>query len=131
MNIEPISGYQLLIWSEEPDELQKFYKNVLELEPIAKLTLPDDYGYGFRIGKEHKLWIGKHSKVEGNNKDPHRFIVQLYVSDVHEWFEKIKDKVEVVAEPFETPPTRGDKDPRYCFTFADPEDNLLQLMTDK
>ena len=102
-----IKGYQLLIWSENPDKLQEFYREVLELEPIAKLTLPDDYGYGFKVGEQMKLWIGKHSEVNGKNKDPHRFIVQLYVEDVLSWFEKTKDKVKVIAEPFETPPTKG------------------------
>lgn len=126
-----IFGYQLLIWSEDPDSLQEFYRDILEMEPIARLTLPDDYGYGFRVGDEHKLWIGKHSEVKGKSNDPFRFIVQLYVEDVHAWYERIKEKVEVIAEPFETPPTRGEEEPRYCFTFADPEGNLLQLMTEK
>lgn len=126
-----INGYQLLIWSEDPDTLQKFYRDVLGLESIAKLTLPDDYGYGFVVGKSHNLWIGKHSKVRGKNKDPFRFIVQIYVDDVHAWYEKIRDKVVVIAEPFVTPPTRGKKNKRYCFTFKDPEGNILQLMTDK
>jgi predicted enzyme related to lactoylglutathione lyase len=124
-----INGYQTLIWSQNPDKLQKFYKDILQLKPNSRLTLSDDYGYGFKVGNQ-KLWIGKHSGVKGKNKDQFRFIVNFYVLDVVSWHEKLKDKVEVVAKPFVTPPTRGKKEIRYCFTFKDPDGNILQMMTE-
>ena len=124
-----ITSYKILIWSENPDELQKFYKDVLELEPSIKLELPDDYGYGFRISDNLGIWIGKHSEIKGKNKDPFRFIVNLYVEDVFPWYEKLKNRkdVVIVSAPFKTPPSKPE-DPRYVFTFSDPEGNCLQFM---
>lgn len=127
-----ISAYQLLIWSEDPDKLQNFYKDILGLEPLSRLTLEDDYGYGFKVGKQ-RLWIGKHSEVKGKNKDKFRFILNFYTNDVEEWYKKLKDVkgVKIIAKPFTTPPTRGKEDKRYAFTFLDPEGNCLQFMSEK
>ena len=127
-----VSGYQLLLWSEDPDTLQKFYRDVLEFKPLGNLTLKDDYGYGFKVGKQ-RIWIGKHSEVKGRNKDKFRFILNFYTKDVYKWYEKLKKvkQVTIVAPPFETPPTRTKKKKRYAFTFLDPEGNCLQFMSDK
>ena len=124
-----ISGYRLYIWSENPDELQKFYKDALELELTASLKLSNDYGYGFKITDVMRLWIGKHSEVKGKNKDPFRHIINLYVQDVFEWYEKLKDRkdITVVQTPIETPLSKpGSR--KYVFTFLDPEGNCLQFM---
>jgi uncharacterized glyoxalase superfamily protein PhnB len=125
-----ITGYKILLWSKNPDKLVEFYKNVLGLEQSLKLELEDDYGYNFVVGEHHSLWIGKHDKVSGKNKDTFRLMINLYVNDVFEWFEKLKKRkdVKIIAEPFVTPPTRGNKNPRYVFTFLDPEGNCLQCM---
>lgn len=126
-----ITGYKILIWSENPDELQKFYRDVLELEPGTRLTMDDDYGYDFKVPGTYGIWIGKHSEVSGKSKDRFRFIVTLYADDVQEWYEKLKDHplITILHEPFITPPTREAERKRYCFTFLDPEGNCLQFMT--
>ena len=123
-----IKGYRILIWSENPDELMKFYRDTLGLELALKLDLPNDYGYAFKVG-DNMLWIGKHSEIKGKNKDKFRHIFNLYVEDVFEWYEKLKDHkdVIVVQPPMKTPPSKEDN-PRYVFTFLDPEDNCLQFM---
>ena len=126
-----ISGYQILVWSENPDKLQKFYRDTLELKPQGELSLPDDYGYSFKVGKQ-RLWIGKHSEVSGKNPDKFRFIINFYVDDVHAWHEKlIRRGVRMLTKPFMTPPTRDKKEKRYAFTFFDPEGNCLQIMSAK
>jgi len=125
-----ISNYRILIWSENPDKLQTFYRDVLELEPFIKLELPDDYGYAFKIGDtDLLLWIGRHSEISGKNKDPYRHIFNLYVDDVQVWYEKLKrrDDVTIVQKPVVTPPTRGTDDEKFVFTFLDPEGNCLQF----
>jgi hypothetical protein len=124
-----ITGYRLLIWSENPDKLMEFYKDVLELEPTTKLTLSNDYGYGFKITDVMRIWIGKHSDVKGKNKDPFRHIVNLYVDDVFEWYEKLKDNkdITVIQQPVETPLSKPESK-KYVFTFLDPEGNCLQFM---
>jgi hypothetical protein len=124
-----ITGYRLLIWSEKPDKLQEFYRDALQLEPTTKLTLSNDYGYGLKITDTMRLWIGKHSEVTGKNKDPFRHIVNLYVEDVFEWYEKLKDRkdVTIIQVPVETPLSKPENK-KYVFTFLDPEGNCLQFM---
>lgn len=126
-----INGYRILIWSEDPDVLSTFYRDVLELEEVIKLDIPDDYGYAFRVGDDGLLlWIGKHSEVNGKNKDPMRHMFNLYVNDVHEWYERIRgrDDVTIIQEPMITPPTRDKEEKKYVCTFLDPEDNCFQFM---
>jgi extradiol dioxygenase family protein len=131
-SMSKIIGYQFLLWSEDPDKLQKFYADVLELPRISRLELSDDYGYGFAVG-EQRLWIGKHSKVKGKNNDKFRFILNFYTDDVRGWYKKLRDAddVKIIAKPFITPPTRGKKEKRYVFTLLDPEGNCLQFMSGK
>ena len=62
-------GTYILIWSENPDNLMKFYQDVLNLKLNEKVDLPNDFGYEFQLTKDVQLWIGKHSEVTGSNKD--------------------------------------------------------------
>lgn len=41
------SKYRILIYSQNPDELMKFYRDVLEFKLIDQLNIPGDYGYMF------------------------------------------------------------------------------------
>src|SRR5574337_1032056 len=99
------SKYRLLIFSERPDELMKFYQNVLGLELEKKLDIPNDYGYRFAVNGEMKIWIGYHSEIKGKAKEPFRHLFNLYVDSVNEWHNKIKDKpgATIIAEPQEPP----------------------------
>ncbi len=121
----------MLLWSENPDKLMPFYRDVLGMDVVLKLDLPDDYGYALNAGESMPMWIGKHDKVVGKSKEPFRHMVNLYVDDVMAWWEKIKDRddIEVIQEPMVTPPTR-DKDESeqlHVVTFLDPEGNCVQL----
>jgi predicted enzyme related to lactoylglutathione lyase len=124
-----IINYRLFIFSENPDELMKFYRDVMGFEVTMELKLPDDYGYGFKVTDTLKLWIGKHSQIKGKTKEPFRHILNFYVPDVFAWYEKLKDRkdIEVIAVPFRSPHSSEEK-PRYAFTFLDPEGNCLQFM---
>lgn len=127
-----LSHYRILIYSENPDKLMQFYRDVLELELEQQLDIPNDYGYRFAINGEFKLWIGKHSEVHGQAKESFRHIFNLYVNSVTEWYEKIKDKegVEIVSTPQLTP-FATDDNPIYVSTFLDPEKNCWQFMGGK
>ena len=131
MKNSQITGHKLLIWSENPDKLHEFYRDVLGLKSGTRLTMKDDYGYDLVCADGTGIWIGKHSEVKGKNKDKFRFILTLYTKDVYEWYEKLKDRkdIKILAKPFVTPPTREKKVKSYCFTFLDPEGNCLQFMT--
>ena len=128
-------GTYILIWSENPDELMKFYRDVLELEFVSKTDISEkegisaDYGYEFMLTeKGDKVWIGKHSDVKGRSKEPIRIMHNLYTDDVQKWYEKVKSAgCEILCPPTKTPFYREDK-PWYVSTFLDPEGNAWQFM---
>lgn len=124
--------YRILIFSEDPDKLMVFYRDVLGLKLENKLDIPDDYGYMFEISGEMKLWLGKHSEIHGSTKEPFRHIFNLYPTSVTEWYNKIKDTegVTIVSTPQETPFSTPDN-PTYVSTFLDPEGNCWQFMGPK
>lgn len=118
------------IYSQNPDELVKFYTDVMELEISKRYELSDDYGCKLDLTDTTALWIAKHSEVKGKRKEYFRNIISIYVDSVNEWFEKLKDRVSVVQKPELTPPSREQltQDKNYVFTFLDPENNCLQLV---
>ncbi len=127
-------GTYILIWSENPDELMKFYRDVLELKLKDKVDIPEgevaaDYGYEFILTeKNDKVWIGKHSEVKGKSKEPVRIMHNLYTDEVQKWFEKVKVAgCEILSEPEKTPFYSEDL-PWYVSTFLDPEANAWQFM---
>ncbi len=128
--MDGIAKYRFLLFSENPDRLKDFYKDILELPLEFSLDLPNDYGYMFKLSDDFKLWIGQHSEVTGKSSEPYRHILNLYVTDVHAWFDRVKShpEVQIICEPCLTPTSTEDK-PRYVATFLDPEGNCLQFMT--
>ena len=124
------SHYRILIFSQNPDKLMIFYRDILELPLEKKVDLPNDYGYMFTVNGEWKLWIGKHSEIKGPTKEPFRHIFNLYVDSVSKWYDKIKQNVEIVCAPQLTP-LATKEDPVYVCTFLDPEKNCWQFMGGK
>lgn len=124
--------YNILIFSENPDQLMRFYRDTLGFKLESELKLDNDYGYMFLIADGYKLWIGKHSEVKGINKEPFRYIHNLYVDSVEKSYEAIKDKpgVTIVSKPQETPFSKPDN-MWYVSTFLDPENNCWQFMGGK
>lgn len=111
----------------------QFYRDVLELELVDQLSLPDDYGYMFRIAGDSLLWIGKHSEVKGNAKENFRHLFNLYPEEgVEYWHNKIKDnpQIKIVAEPFLAPFSTSENQVWFS-TFLDPEGNCWQFVGKK
>ena len=127
------SKYRILIMSENPDKLMKFYRDVLDLELLEKVDIINDYGYMLKVHGDTLLWIGKHSEVKGYNQDPVRHIFNLYPKEsVEHWYKKVKDisGVKILCKPELTPFATKD-DPTYVATFLDPEGNCWQFMGPK
>lgn len=117
-----------MIYSQDPDSLIPFYTDVLRFEVVKKFTHPNDYGYKLKMTEDDQfLFIGRHSKVKGKNKDPFRNMYTLYTNNVKKWYEKIKDVdgITIVVAPEETP---IETDDRYVCTFLDPEGNCWQFL---
>lgn len=123
-----IHEYRILIFTEDPHKLAKFYQDVLGLETITSLNLIDDTGYLLKINPSQKLWIGYHSEIHGTAKEPFRHIYNLHVDSVTLWYEKIKDHsgVTIVTTPRESPISTPKK-PDYVSTWLDPESNCWQF----
>lgn len=111
----------ILVFSQNPEKLADFYKNVFQKEADWK-----DHGYyGFVAGKTF-LSIGPHEKVKGKNSSPERIMLNFETRDVKGEFERIKDLgTKVVAQPYHM----GEEPGAWIATFADPDGNYFQLMT--
>lgn len=121
--------YRIALFSEDPDKLAKFYTDILGFKQIIKIDKEDDYGYSIEVAKGYKLWIAKHSKVKGVNKDPHRIMLSFYVDNINAYFSAIKSKsqVKILEEPTLT--CEGIKgEERLVGAFLDPDGNCIQLM---
>lgn len=128
------SGTHTLIWSENPDKLMEFYRDVLQLEVVEKVDLPKinavgaDYGYQLNSGDVKVCWIGKHSEVTGKSTEPMRIMHNLYTDEVQKWFDIVKNAgCEILQEP-ELTPFATDDNPTYVCTWLDPEGNCWQFM---
>lgn len=124
----------ILIWSEAPDKLMTFYRDVLELELTEKVDIPKkgeieaDYGYEFKLTPTMYVWIGKHSEVKGKSREPVRIMHNLYTDEVEKWYQKVKAAgCKILCPPIKTPFYTEEK-PWYVSTFLDPEGNAWQFM---
>jgi uncharacterized glyoxalase superfamily protein PhnB len=129
----PFSNYRILIYSENPDELIKFYQTVLGFELIDELKLPDDYGYMLKVAGDLWVWIGKHSEIKGKAKENFRHLFNLTPQEgVTHWYKKIKDnpQVTIIAKPFLAPFSTPKNQTWFC-TFLDPEGNCWQFVGKK
>ena len=127
------SKYRILIYSENPDKLVKFYEEVLGFERISQLSLPDDYGYMLKVSGELWVWIGKHSEVKGKAKESFRHLFNLYPEEgVEYWYKKIRGNsgVTIIAKPFLAPFSTKDNQVWFS-TFLDPEGNCWQFVGNK
>lgn len=109
----------ILIGSEDPARLVEYYKKVFG-EPAMS-----DGGYtGWQVGSGW-VTVGPHDQVKGKNATPGRLIWNIETTDVQGEFDRIKAAGGIViAEPYGFEGQDG-----QIATFADPDDNLFQLMT--
>lgn len=116
-------GVSVGIWSEDYKKLARWYIDVLGFTIAEQADLPNDSFVAFKFNDSY-VWIGKHDKVIGHNKDPYRIMVEWYVESVMDTFHELKEKgVTIIAEPFAEPVNQEN----WCMTIADPEGNILQF----
>jgi predicted enzyme related to lactoylglutathione lyase len=108
----------LLLFSEKPEALAAFYKQVFTTKPVWE---GDGYTT-FAVGQGY-ITVGPHSEVKGKSKEPARIMFNLETKEVKEEFERIKKiGAHVIKEP-------NDEDEMgQIATFADPDGNYFQLM---
>lgn len=116
----------VIIWSDNHEELAKWYEDVLGFTVRDITTHPNDSCIGFDFGDTY-FSIGRHDKVHGKNRDPYRIMVGFPVASIAAAYEEIKDKpVTWLAKPFLSPTGTV-----WCMTIADPEGNILQFFGQK
>ena len=127
-------GTHILIWSENPDKLMEFYRDVLQLTVTEKVDLPAispvgaDYGYQMNSGDVPICWIGRHSEVKGISKEPVRLMHNMKTDEVQKWFEIVKKAgCKILQEPGLTPFSTPENQ-IYVSTWLDPDGNCWQFM---
>lgn len=116
----------VLIWSDNYRKLADWYIKYLGFETVKEYKHPLDTGVLLTSGPVG-LWIGKHSKVKGKNKDIHRHMIDFLVDSVSEYYQKLKaNKVEVFS-----PPKKDPTSDKYVLTVYDFDNNLVQLVGKK
>lgn len=112
----------LLIFSEKPEALAAFYKQVFKTDPIWEAE-----GYTtFQVG-DGAITIGRHSEVHGRNQDAARIMFNLETEEVEKEFERIKELgAHIIKEPYAPEETDGEG---QIATFADPDGNYFQLVS--
>lgn len=128
----------ILLWSDDYKRLAAWYQDMFNLRVIEQLDHPNDTGILMEFpGDTHLpapdrrdgghgpwLWAGKHSEIQGKNKDPLRIMFNINVDSVSEVFTYLKGKgVTFIAEPFKAP--TFDK---WFATFSDPDGNTIQII---
>ena len=114
--VENLAG--VIIWTEDLEGLSAFYRETLGLEPHS--VRPNSVA--FRFG-DVRLSLGKHDKVAGPAREPHRIMVNLGVADIHQTYLRLKE----AGVPFIRPPEREHWG-GWVATFSDPDGNILQLL---
>ncbi|MFS8159274.1 MAG: VOC family protein [Candidatus Roizmanbacteria bacterium] len=123
------SKYRLALFSENPDALEQFYTGILGFKRTAKVETGEDYGYSVEIASGYKIWIAKHSRILGKNKDPYRIMISIYVDAIEEYFENIRKRTEIIILEEPTLTCIGiPGEERYVGAFLDPDGNCVQMM---
>ena len=113
----------ILIGSEDPERLKNYYTKL-----FGKPTWDDGSYFGWAIGSG-AVTVGPHDQVHGKNKEPGRIIWNIETADVRGEFEKLKAAgAAVVKEPYD-PAENTEFSGMLIATFADPDNNYLQLMS--
>lgn len=121
--------YRIALFSDNPDKLADFYINILGFKQTVKVDTTDDYGFSIEVASGYKLWIGRHSEISGKNTNPLRIMISIYVDNINEYFEAIKQKADtkIIDNPsLNCVGIKGEE--RYVGTFLDPDGNCIQLM---
>lgn len=120
---------RISLFSANPDSLAEFYTKILQFKLIVKVDNPEDYGYSIELAPGYKLWIARHSEVIGQNKDPFRIMISIFVDDINAYFEAVKkfDPKLIIEEPILLC-SNSPGEERLAGSFLDIEGNCIQMM---
>jgi len=118
----------ILIWSENWKQLADWYQTTLSLKVVEEINHPQDTGRLFEFPEDGTwLWVGQHSEVKGQSKDPCRIMFNINVDSVQQAYDELVSKgIKFVASPFKAPTFDA-----WFTTFSDLDGNLVQLIGPK
>ncbi len=121
--------FRYTLFSENPDKLADFYTRVLKFKQVVKVDRIGEYGYGIEACSGYKIWIAKHSKIKGKNKDPFRLILSFYVDNIADYFNAVKSEKSytIIEEPNLTCVEIPNEE-RLVGAFLDIDGNCVQMM---
>ena|SRR2546423_2744075 len=112
-----VNSFVVNVTSEQPDQLKKFYREMVQLEPE-----PDMGDGAFRAGGAI-LAVDGHSETKGATREPHRVLINFFVDDLKAEQQRLEDKgVRFI---------RKDGQEEWggtISTFLDPDGNYCQLI---
>ena len=115
-----VQALTVMIGSEQPEELARFYGEVLQLPAVPGYRDPV-----FRAGGA-SLRIIQHTAVQGRNVQPGRIQLNLFVADVQAEFQRLHAQgVRFVREP-ERESWGG-----IVATMEDPDGNFVQIIQER
>ena len=109
----------IMIGTDQQKVLAEFYEKVLG----RPADMTEGGMAGWQVGNCF-LNVMEHSEVHGQAKEPARIILNLETKGVQAEFERLKQmQITVIKEPYEI------SEGVWIATLADPDGNLIQLMT--
>lgn len=112
-----VESMNIQLSSSQPQELLRFYRDVVGLEPAPELG--ED---ALKVGGAHLL-IDGHSEINGPAQEPARVLINLFVADLEAEQKRIEDQgvkfIRTAGREF----WGG-----VISTFADPDGNYCQII---
>jgi predicted enzyme related to lactoylglutathione lyase len=91
----------ILLSSQNSTKLANFYKEKIGLKITAEMEVGEKGEMGYEIGMKQGsgFYIMQHSKVNGKNNNPERFMTNFEVDDIEKEVKRIKKaKVKVIKD---------------------------------
>ena len=128
--------YKAFLFTENPDKLVKFYRDILGFKVTNHLTLPRDNGYALEIAPGYEIWLAQHSEVYGKSKETYRHMLNIYVDGIEELYKTICVRAEKLlpVETIQEPICMDQWNPvetRWVFVIKDTDGNALQFMGER
>lgn len=111
----------VLLSSEDPDKLAKFYKEVVGLKQGMEFEMEEGKtAYSF---DDAQLFINPHSEVKGKNPNPQRYMLNFEVDNIEKEAEKVeKGGAKKIQDIYHI------EGYGLISTFEDPDGNYFQLV---
>ena len=112
----------VILWTENLNELSRFYTDILKLKPHSKKS--NYIVFSWNTGMEtFKFSIGSHPKVSGKSNDSYRIMLNFNVDNIYDEIDNLKSHgVEIIREP------EKEKWGGTVASFLDPDNNIIQFL---